>query len=140
MPVLRVTGLAASRMSKPSQHTRILNLLRQRGSEGLTARDFFCRDDTGLAPDGWPEIRRLAARIDELHSRGYAITSTLEPTAGGARVSRYRLIGRSPAPRPVSESPAPAPPPDLGAGSGTPEPLFETPVRPAGPYDDVEAA
>ena len=35
---------------------------------------------------------RLAARIADLRADGYTITSTMETTATGKRIARYRLV------------------------------------------------
>ncbi len=64
-----------------TQNQKVLDLLRQAGSRGITPLDGF-----ELA-HSW----RLAARIHELRELGYTIETTVERTPGGAKVARYRL-------------------------------------------------
>ena len=68
------------------QTDAILALLRSRGDRGITALDAL--DEVGSF--------RLAARIADLHAEGYTITSTMETTAAGKRIARYRLIEAKP--------------------------------------------
>ena len=64
-----------------ASNARVLALLRERGSHGITDRD-------GLI---YAHTSRLAARIHELRFlEGYTITATLE-TKNGARYARYVL-------------------------------------------------
>ena len=65
-----------------TQNERILDLLRYRGKRGVTALDAL--DVVGSF--------RLAARIADLRAEGYDITSTMETTATGKRIARYRLV------------------------------------------------
>lgn len=54
-----------------SQKARVLGLLRERGDRGITAADFLLPD----VVDGGKPIARLAARVDELRSRGLTIVT-----------------------------------------------------------------
>ena len=60
----------------------LLDLLRYRGDRGITAVDAL--NEVGSF--------RLAARIADLRAEGHEITSTMETTATGKRVARYRLV------------------------------------------------
>ena len=68
------------------QTDAILALLRARGDRGITALDAL--EEVGSF--------RLAARISDLHAAGYTITSTMETTANGKRIARYRLVEAKP--------------------------------------------
>lgn len=61
---------------------QVLELLRQRGTAGVTPMD-------ALAAVG---CFRLGARIWDLKADGYPIDSELITTPSGKRVARYRLI------------------------------------------------
>ena len=65
-----------------TQTDMILSLLRARGDRGCTAMDAL--NEVGSF--------RLAARIADLRADGHTITSTMETTATGKRIARYRLV------------------------------------------------
>ena len=65
-----------------TQNQQVLDLLRSRGDRGITAIDAL--NEVGSF--------RLAARIADLRADGYTITSTMETTATGKRIARYRLV------------------------------------------------
>lgn len=69
-----------------TQTAAILDLLRARGPAGLTALDAL--REVGSF--------RLAARILDLHSAGYAISSQIETLPNGKRIARYRLEAEPP--------------------------------------------
>lgn len=63
------------------QVVALLAELRARGDEGITSLEAM-RAGCGS---------RLAARVAELRSEGYLVTSELVRTDAGARVARYRI-------------------------------------------------
>ena len=65
-----------------TQTEQVLDLLRYRGDRGITAMDAL--QEAGSF--------RLAARIADLRAEGHDITSTMETTATGKRIARYRLV------------------------------------------------
>ena len=65
-----------------TQTAEVLDLLRYRGDRGITAMDAL--NEVGSF--------RLAARIADLRAEGHDITSTMETTATGKRIARYRLV------------------------------------------------
>jgi helix-turn-helix protein len=70
-----------------TQTDEILELLRERGSRGLTPLDAL--DSAGCY--------RLAARVADLKKRGHDIETRTYKTAGGARVALYVLRDPQPA-------------------------------------------
>lgn len=80
--------------------------------------------------DGLPPIRRVASRILDLRDAGWKINSHERRNA----MAVYRLVSRPATP----DSPGSLEP---GLSAPAPAVLFEPPApRPAGPYDDLEAA
>ena len=61
-----------------TQADRVLELLRQRGREGVTVLDF---------PTGF----RLSARIKDLRDAGFSIPTGTRELPSGARIARYHL-------------------------------------------------
>jgi len=79
--------------SSRTQIQRVAALLRERGPLGITCVDF----QGPHVADGGRPVLRLGARVWELQTRhGHVIESELVTLSGGARVSRYRLVGSSP--------------------------------------------
>jgi len=72
-----------------TQADRVLELLRQRGREGITVLDF---------PVGF----RLSARIKDLRDAGYSIPTGTRELPSGARIARYRLDLTPTAPVPMA--------------------------------------
>ena len=65
-----------------TQNADTLHLLRYRGQQGITALD--AQQTVGTM--------RLAARIADLRGQGYNISTTIEATATGKHIARYRLV------------------------------------------------
>jgi hypothetical protein len=63
------------------QSTCVLDLLRERGEEGITAMDAL--EHCGSM--------RLAGRIFDLRAEGHVIDMERVPTPSGKRIGRYRL-------------------------------------------------
>lgn len=97
---------------KPTQHERIVNMLRLAGDKGLHSKDFM-----------ESYLPAFSQRIGELRNRGYTIRSVPEafPHPMSEAVGRrYFLEGEPPKPRPVPVLQVPVPEsPEVQAHGGT---------------------
>lgn len=106
---------AAGPVAARSGAERVLALARKRGRAGVHSSDF----DAGRVVDGGKPIRRLAARIDELKTRGHWFTTrrnrdrtttyVLVRDAGAVALTLRAASEPGPEPGRLFE-PAPAPP------------------------------
>ena len=87
--------------ARMTQVQRVEQLLRRRGEHGVTAADFLLPH----VVDGLKPVARLAARIDELRSRG-GLTIHTEGTRGGFAVYVLRETQRVTSTTPSASPPA----------------------------------
>jgi hypothetical protein len=112
-----------------TQTQRVLRLLEQRGERGITAADLLPPVVDGLKPVG-----RLAARIDELRSRGLHIVTDRK----GGGYARYILREPQRVAAAASAAPCPADPATLAAALALPLDIAAPAQR--SPLDPWEAA
>jgi hypothetical protein len=87
---------------RPTQASRVLRVLRDRGPRGLLSTEFMLRP-----PDGGPMIAHTSGRILELKRAGWLIRTTIEKPSGFARyilVGRAAATGSSPESRTMTEA------------------------------------
>jgi hypothetical protein len=72
---------------RPTQASRVLRVLRDRGTKGVLSTEFMLSP-----PDGGPMIVHTSGRILELKRAGWLISTTIETPSG---LARYVLEGRA---------------------------------------------
>jgi hypothetical protein len=72
---------------RPTQASRVLRVLRERGATGLLSTEFMLSP-----PDGGPRIVSTPGRILQLKRAGWLISTTIETPSG---LARYVLEGRA---------------------------------------------
>lgn len=97
---------------RPTQPARVLRMLEDAGTSGLTQLDVIVRPS-----DGGPAILALSQRVGELRARGHRIDVTRTRTSDGTVIARYVLVRpdsasgpRNPAPEPRAPRKAPGSP------------------------------
>lgn len=74
-------------LRRPTQASRVLRVLRERGTEGLLSTEFMLSP-----PDGGPRIVSTPGRILALKREGWLISTTIETPSG---LARYVLEGHA---------------------------------------------